>query len=216
MSLFPTFRIKTSEYNLANLRDLAGSLSQAFTSICASGAVISQFNIGTSTINNLTSNNLRLSSGASTGSVLTSLNSRGDVSWQPISQVFSGTVEFFGLWSQTQTGIVSFVKTGKNVNIILPNMVPVSNTNFSIGSNPITGLPLSFNLSNIYGATNFNSIIPILDNSNNKIGLLITNFDPQSNSLNVTFNIETATGGNFGGAGPSGFLNTTISYSTDS
>jgi hypothetical protein len=43
----PTFRIKTSEYNTANLRDLAGSLFQAISSICHSGACINYLNVNT-------------------------------------------------------------------------------------------------------------------------------------------------------------------------
>jgi hypothetical protein len=43
----PTFRIRTSEYNRDNLRDLAGSLFQAISSICHSGACINYLNVNT-------------------------------------------------------------------------------------------------------------------------------------------------------------------------
>ena len=90
MSIIPTFRIRTSEYNTSNLKDLAGSLSQAFSNICASGAVINQFNIGQSTINQL-----RLTANAGTGYILTSYDASGDAHWQSQStlsqiQTFTG------------------------------------------------------------------------------------------------------------------------------
>jgi hypothetical protein len=49
----PNFRIKTSEYNTANLRDLAASLSQAFTNICMSGASIDYLNVVTLNVDQL-------------------------------------------------------------------------------------------------------------------------------------------------------------------
>jgi hypothetical protein len=70
-----SFRIKTSEFNTSDLRDLAGSLSQAFSSICSSGAVINQLNI----------NHLRLTSGATTGYVLTCLDNIGNEGWRFIN-----------------------------------------------------------------------------------------------------------------------------------
>jgi hypothetical protein len=49
----PTFRIKTSDYNTSNLRDLAASLFQAITSICSSGASISLLQVNLLNANNI-------------------------------------------------------------------------------------------------------------------------------------------------------------------
>ena len=57
MSIFPLpsqFKIKRADFNTTNLRDLAGALSQAFTSICSSGACINYLNVNTLNVDFLT------------------------------------------------------------------------------------------------------------------------------------------------------------------
>jgi hypothetical protein len=80
----PTFRIKTSEYNTSNLRDLAASLFQAITSICSSGAAIGVLQVNVLNANTLNASgasfvNLTVGSLVVTGATVTNLTATNQV-----------------------------------------------------------------------------------------------------------------------------------------
>lgn len=200
-----TFRVRQSDLNTANLNNLAASLFPAISIICATGAVISQLNIG----------QIQIQDNASAGSVLVCQDSTGNATWGSASSLNSETMLFSGLWASSVSAVVSAVKTGKSVNINIPQITAVSNKTGSISSSNFV-LPLNYNLSTVYIGNTLYSPVILTDSSQNKAGLMTTTFTAGPSNVSLNFNVFTSTGSNFGGNGSTSGLNTTtITYSTD-
>lgn len=98
------FKIKSVQHNTTNLNDLAASLSQAFTNICLSGAVISTLNINNLNVTNINATTI-------TGNGLVSQNS-----------IFFTGIQVSGAIFLTNTNTnVSFIKTGSVVTLTIGN-----------------------------------------------------------------------------------------------
>jgi hypothetical protein len=203
MSISPSFRVKTSEYNTSNLRDLAGSLFQAFSSICSSGAVINNLNVKNLTVTNLTGG----SSGGSTSSIIT----------------FTGIQVSGSIFFNNTITNVSFNKTGK---VVVLTIGYADNSNGVISSTPsqmdifvpvITGgIPLTWIPSNIYntgGQAGPTYIIPVQNGGAQYVsGKMIVNF---SNRAGLDINIIPLNSSSFSGGEEATLYPTTVTYITD-
>src|SRR5690348_5574904 len=216
-----SFRLKVAEYNSPNLQNLAGSLAIALNQISANSAI---------NITNLQSNNLKvvnnltipanitIPTNASTGYVLTCINSTGTAQWQSESQVitFTGVGFTHSMWNVPQTTTMRFTKNGNLVNIGINSVIAPSNSASFIESSPII-LPLSYVASSIFG--NAPEILyPIIIDSNNTFtgGQFQLNFNNNPTGAFIFFDILTINNGIFGGGGGnSGFQNISITYPTD-
>jgi hypothetical protein len=140
----PTFRIKTSEYNTSNLRDLASALSQAFTSICSSGAAIgvlavnqlnvNQLNVTGAVIGNLTGTNANftnLTGGSvnTTNAIFTNLT---------VTNVMTGNI-VFSSQNQLDDGHGNVVLNGTGTTALQINIPKLVNANNIVLKNLSTG-----------------------------------------------------------------------------
>lgn len=98
------FKIKSVQHNTTNLNDLAASLSQAFTNICLSGAVISTLNINNLNVTNINATTI-------TGNSLVNQN-----------LIFFTGIQVSGAIFLTNTNTnVSFIKTGSVITLTIGN-----------------------------------------------------------------------------------------------
>lgn len=205
MSIIPTFRIKSSDFNTSNLRDLAGSLSQAFSSICASGAVVNYFNI----------NHLQIPIGASNGYVLTSDNT-GNATWQTststIDTLTVSDLSLSGLWVGPINPVsLLFTKVGKIVSVASSSISAVTN-NAGIITSSTFSITSVFQPSAEYQSSPIYVAVPIYNDSAFQIGMAEFIYTSLS-SCQLKF--YSSAGGNFSSSGQSGIGNISFTYSTD-
>jgi hypothetical protein len=134
------FRIKTSEYNTSNLRDLAASLFQAITSICSSGAAIGVLAVNLLNVNTLNASgasivNLNANSVNFTGATVTNLFITNEV----VTNITGTNANFTNLTGGS-LNTTNFVVTNETVTNLTGTNIGFSNSLAGNGTVYITGL----------------------------------------------------------------------------